>query len=211
MNRLLIIFLFLGFTSFEFKNKGAESASIPDAYSGPTTKVPVQSWVYVDIIISDYNTGKPEGHQIYNLVKSYYVNNQDMPVNVFQQMAGDFGKAGITYGNRNDTLFAGSVVWMGTGTVRIPTSLDTNHTVSTQFLAKPTYIQYLNNDSSTVNPDYKQKAELTWTNVSKMQILSAYQGVGFKLAFYLYKPSVGMTDLTKAKWITLLERDAGSW
>lgn len=210
MNKRLIYFLLLIFSSFIFSSGRISYTSQPDAFSGPTMK-PVKSWVYIDLIISDYETGVPEGHYLYNLSKQPGITTKDIPVKVSRQTTGDFGNTAITYGANGDTLFAGSVIWMGTGSRTKPVSLDTNITEDKQLLTIPAYIQYLNTDTGSIDQEYKQKAVLAWTHVSKMQVLSTYSGINFKLAFFLYTPNVGKTYLSKAKWIMLLERDAGNW
>lgn len=210
MNKRLIYFLLLIFSSFIFSSGRITYKSKPDAISGPTMK-PVRSWVYIDLIITDFETGIPEGHYLYNLPKQSGITTKDIDVKVSQQNAGDFGNTAITYGANNDTLFAGSVVWMGTGSRTIPVLLDTNLTEDKQLLTKPAYIQYLNTDTVSVDHEYKQKAELAWIHVSKMQVLYSCQGINFKTAFFLYTPSTGKTNFSKAKWVILLERDAGNW
>jgi hypothetical protein len=183
--------------------------SEPDAFSGPTRKA-TQYWVNVDLIITDYLTGNPEGHFLYNLVKPA-IAGKDMQVKCVQQLSGDFGNTSILYGDNNDTLFAGSIVWMGCGMRTRPAILDTNYTEALQKLKKPAYLQFINADSTSIDKKSMKQAERSWDHISKLQVLSAYQGINFKLAFYLYTPATGKTDLSEAKWIILLERDAGNW
>jgi hypothetical protein len=210
MNRRLTYILLLIFSLLVFSSSRISYISQPDAISGPTRK-PVNSWVYVDLIITDYNTGKPEGHYLYNLCKPPSIAAKDITVTVSTQTEKEFSKTYIIYGSNSDTLFAGSGAWTGTGSRTKPTSIDTIFTLNKETLAKPAYFQFLNTDIDTLDPKYLKRANLAWTQVSKMQILSVYSGVNFKTAFFLYNPCLGKNNLYYTKWIILLERDAGCW
>jgi hypothetical protein len=210
MKKRMLFLLLLSISAVSLISAGIFINHEPDAISGPTRKQQ-QSWVYIDLLITDYTSGIPEGHFLYNIVKPFGVASKDMQAVSVKNIAGDFGNVAITYGQNADTLFAGSEVWMGTGAITRPVMPDTNIAEGDHALDKPSYFQFLNTDSTTMDSKYKQKAKLAWAHISKMRILSSYQGVSFKIAFFLYTPAIGQTDLKKAKWIVLLERDAGSW
>jgi hypothetical protein len=108
---------------------------------------------------------------------------------------GDFGSIQLTYQELNDTLFFGTIIWMGCGEMIIPEALESaGHfdSVLTDDVVSPINgLQNILVDSSPPNSYYN-----IWMKVQNLvkvrQFLQSNPNQIVKL--FLYTPSVGMGD-----------------
>jgi hypothetical protein len=188
----------------------------PDAFTGPTRQ-PSQKHIEVFLVLTDYNTGKPLGIRQYNFLKPLADSTAHIPVEISHSTAGDFGDLSIKLKGTADTLFAGDIIWMGTGQMRLPASLDTSQlgTSNGVSLTKPAKIDYFDGSGSpTRDKNFIAKTAAVWEQIRKVDGLATFAADKFRLGYCLYTPRVGGTDYSVARWIVFLVRDydsSGAW
>lgn len=124
-----------------------------------------------------------------------------IPLKVIYKSPGDFGNLTLVYGNSSDTVFDGSIIWMGTGTVRIPQSFTTAMPTTSITVSQP--------DSSVYQqvfgfhaPDYDK----LWAAIGKLQVVNNYLRQGKRPAYFLYTPSVGVGNPYEWDWFVVVTR-----
>ncbi len=127
-----------------------------------------------------------------------------IPFNVDYQEPMDFGSICLRLNPSLDTVFSGSMIWMGTGVIDFPT----NFNASMPFMSGNSVIQAPNN-IQLLNQQGQQFNNATiinqcWNTVSTLEITESFSNFNYHAAIYLYTPKVGLTDYNYAKWIVFL-------
>ena len=127
-----------------------------------------------------------------------------IPFNVDYQEPMDFGSICLRLNPSLDTVFSGSMIWMGTGVIDFPT----NFNASMPFMSDNSVIQAPNN-IQLLNQQGQQFNNATiinqcWNTVSTLEITESFSNFNYHAAIYLYTPKVGLTDYNYAKWIVFL-------
>lgn len=127
-----------------------------------------------------------------------------IPFNVDYQEPMDFGSICLKLNPSLDTVFSGSMIWMGTGVIDFPT----NFNASMPFMSDNSVIQAPNN-IQLLNQQGQQFNNATiinqcWNTVSTLEITESFSNFNYHAAIYLYTPKVGLTDYNYAKWIVFL-------
>lgn len=127
-----------------------------------------------------------------------------VPFNVAYQEPMDFGSICLRLNPSLDTVFSGSMIWMGTGVIDFPT----NFNASMPFMSGNSVIQAPNN-IQLLNQQGQQFNNATiinqcWNTVSTLEITESFSNFNYHAAIYLYTPKVGLTDYNYAKWIVFL-------
>lgn len=123
-------------------------------------------------------------------------NIDSIPLMMHYTPPGDFGGVGIYYSPTGETVFAGSIIWMGLGKMEHPKSLkpaDQYHLSRTPAqMPDSADIQFLHHvrEPNHGNIDYKQ----IWNSIKHLQITRQYMEKGATVAIYKYTPSVGIGD-----------------
>lgn len=127
-----------------------------------------------------------------------------IPFNVDYQEPMDFGSICLRLNPSLDTVFSGSMIWMGTGVIDFPS----NFNASMPFMSGNSVIQAPNN-IQLLNQQGQQFNNATiinqcWNTVSTLEITESFSNFNYHAAIYLYTPKVGLTDYNYAKWIVFL-------
>lgn len=126
-----------------------------------------------------------------------------IPIAVNYKSPGDFGNISLYYQPTNDLLFDGSIIWMGTGTIKYPET----------FKSSDSY-PLLDNPISRPD-DSKFKCifgvpptdySLIWNSISRLRIISDYLKSNKKISLFLYTPSVGVGNPNDWDWIIIMNR-----
>ncbi len=145
------------------------------------------------------------------LIFSERISTSDsLPIITNYKSPGDFGSISLFYQSKNDTLFHGTVHWMGSGEIYYPRQFESidkfsflGTSIATPDRSKFQVIKYSNEKS---DEDLIAAANYSriWSSISKLKIVSDYLKSNKKIGLFLYTPGVGAGDPTKWNWIIIL-------
>ena len=121
------------------------------------------------------------------------------------QAPGDFGSFQLYYYELNETIFDGTIIWMGTGKMSYPTEIDLPNTFSTTSdnLPLPTVSMFENvmYDEFAYYPDTIEYSNI-WSSINNLEIVSNYRNSNpnGKINLFLYTPSVGVGNPADWDW-----------
>lgn len=151
----------------------------------------------VDYLTSTFEGGKettyPTNSSTFTISKQY-----DPPV--------DFGNIKLTYKELNETLFDGTIIWMGSGGMNYPQNLilanQFNSVASTDTKNPSAGFQNVFNPNNQ-NYDYTP----IWLSVQKLQKVREYLQSNPKesVKIFLYTPSVGVGNPAEWDWILFMK------
>jgi hypothetical protein len=179
-------------------------------YSQPLFDLPDDSASF-GILISDYLSGEFEEGTTLNFPICVPCDNSGFPFDIFYQSPGDFGWIQFNYSETGDTVFYATIIWMGQGQIYFPHSFfsaDSFFVESENSNDIP--IEYWNESGNSTNDDsliyYAQQA---YEHIRKLTLVHQLTENPNQtlIRAYFYPPTVGMTDLTVAKWIFFLFRN----
>lgn len=120
---------------------------------------------------------------------------------------GDFGNLSLTYQEENALIFDGGIIWMGKGTMQVPSFVRpaSAFPLTSTVVQQPTFekIEY-----STYMPDYPATIEQDlWQAIKDLQLVEDYltSNPTGKLHYFLYTPSVGIGNPADWDWIIYLK------
>jgi hypothetical protein len=120
---------------------------------------------------------------------------------------GDFGSIKLFYSEINETLFYGTIVWMGCGKISYPENwLPAEDFVRT---ADKNYVFPANGFENIFNPfDNTFDYNIVWGYIQNIIKLREYlqSNPSQKVKLFLYQPSVGVGDPKDWKWILFLKK-----
>lgn len=141
------------------------------------------------ILKVDYLTHQFEGGSM-QLVSA--AKGDSLPIKVFYKEPNDFGNVTLVWGDENKTIFDGSIVWNGKGSLRIPSLIAAdNFSNYGSNAVKPdsVTIQYLNKSiAATVTP---ADSAALWQAIAPLSETNSYLFGQMKAALFLYTPSTG--------------------
>ncbi len=163
------------------------------------------------ILISDYLTGEFEEGTTLNFPICIPCDNSGFPFDIFYQSPGDFGWIQFNYSETGDTVFYATIIWMGQGQIYFPHSFfpADSFFVETEN-SNDIPIEYWNESGNSTNDDsliyYAQQA---YEHIRKLTLVHQLTENPNQtlIRAYFYPPTVGMTDLTVAKWVFFLFRN----
>ncbi|PZF74391.1 hypothetical protein [Taibaiella soli] len=149
----------------------------------------------------DYQTGKFEGGKIFTYPAGSYVADS-IPIQEIVKPAGDFGNVTLKYIPTGDTVFFGTVIWMGGGQRILPQQLDSSNKFAPFQLSvlKPdsTKVKYFGG-ANRIEFDPSQNFASIWYSIAGLSVTANAIGVDHaKVGLFLYTPSVGIGD--PAEW-----------
>jgi hypothetical protein len=152
----------------------------------------------------DYMTNTFEGGHEQILSKG--ISDSDtIPIIVEYAPPGDFGNIRLIYKPGSETIFDGSIIWMGTGKISYPKSFydPGNYPKLSYQINFPdsSRIQYLDYFSPR-NLDYSN----IWESINDLEIVSEYLSSQKKIVFFLYTPSVGAGDPNTWDWFVIFNK-----
>jgi hypothetical protein len=152
----------------------------------------------------DYMTNTFEGgHE--QVLSERIAGSDTIPIMVEYAPPGDFGNIRLIYKPTSETIFDGSIIWMGTGKISYPKSFydPSNYPkLSNQInLPNSSQIQYFNYFSPK-NLDYSN----IWESINDLKIVLEYLNSQKKIVFFLYTPSVGAGDPNTWDWFVIFNK-----
>lgn len=160
----------------------------------------------VAVLKLDYDDLSFEGGAMYHF-DCPQCTNDSIPFNVVYQEPLDFGGICLRMEPSLDTLFNGSIVWLGSGSIHFPTSFSSSmpFAIGNSVIDVPDTIQCLTTQGQPIySTSWTTVAELCWNSISNLEITESFSNHDFRAAIYLYTPAVGFTDYSVAKWIMFL-------
>ena len=135
-------------------------------------------------------------------LSTYTDYHDSIPVKREYVTPSDFGNVRLLYKGSNDTLFDGSICWMGKGRVKFPHIFDT----ATTFKRLPKPINKPNPDRFQNLHDIGFHDSLPWHAVNNLEVIKNYMAANKKIGYFLYTPELGMWDPYSSKWFLVLSR-----
>ncbi len=173
---------------------------------GQTSTLIKSDSVNLCILKVDFNTLTFEGGNM-----SYHKRvhqNDSLPLIFKYNPPLDFGFITIQLKTTLDTVFSGSIIWMGRGKINYPRNyqLDSPYNSDGNKIARPKNIEYFNVDGSKIKEDtfILNQANLAWEAINSLHITNEFANFDFKAGIYIYPPTVGSFDPNVAKWIIFL-------
>jgi hypothetical protein len=176
---------------------------------GSFAQVMMGNKVNVFTLLVDYDNPQFEGGNL-----AYYdcadCSNDSLPFVVDYKSPGDFGSISFTLSPSGDTLFYGSMIWMGQGQMFHPSAFRTSSpfVVQEDIIGMPEdVICYDMSGHRISDPQFVNSAQSAWYEVNRLEAVKLASENNFKTAMFMYAPSVGGPNPTDAKWIIFLYRN----
>jgi hypothetical protein len=131
-----------------------------------------------------------------------------LPFSIRLRAPYDFGDITFEYTATGDTLFYGTIIWLGTGGIGYPREF----TPAGEFESAadppedPASIEYFNITPQMDDEIFKARADSAWQEVRDLDIVGEFAKGQYRAGIYLYAPAVGVFDPGAARWIIFLER-----
>ena len=140
---------------------------------------------------------------------------ESFTISPLYQSPGDFGGIELYFSEIDKLLFSGTIIWMGKGSIQYPKPekwLSPKDFEATDILD---YVRPKNGFEEVLKDDYDEgyfkyfdeaAIEAVWGAVQPLVKAREYieENPGQKVRMFLYTPTVGVTDLSVAKWIIFL-------
>ena len=131
-----------------------------------------------------------------------------LPFDVIYKPPGDFGDITFRYTETSDTLFYGTIVWLGHGGIGYPEVFFGKEQFErvSALSRKPLSIEYFNILPQYDDDTYKAMADSAWTSVKTLDLVDEFAKKSYRVGIYMYAPAVGVFDPSAAKWIIFVYR-----
>ena len=150
----------------------------------------------------DYTTNTFEGGTILGFSRQ----TENFTITNKYVSPGDFGSVKLIYKELNQTLFEGSIHWMGLGKMTFPEKLEPassfEHVITED-------IRYPSGFEDVFNPDNRElDYEMPWYSVQGLVKVREFlaDNPDQKVKMFLYTPSVGEGDPKDWYWVIYLKR-----
>jgi hypothetical protein len=176
--------------------------------AGSTTWLIKPGSMSLAILVSDYLSYTFEEGTLDHYPDCGHCDDDGLPFSIRFNSPGDFGDITFHYTETGDTLFHGTIVWLGTGRIEFPASF----TPAGEFEAAgvppgdPLSIEYFNISPQLDEETFKAQATLAWNRVKDLDIVGEFAKGEYRVGIYLYAPAVGVFVPDLAKWIVFLHR-----
>lgn len=120
---------------------------------------------------------------------------------------GDFGSVKLIYDELNETLFEGTIHWMGLGEMTFPKKLQSPEEFD--FTITQDFVYPKNGFENVFNPtNQKYEYDKVWASVQGIVKAREYlhENPNQKVKIFLYTPSVGVGDPLDWDWIIYLKK-----
>lgn len=123
---------------------------------------------------------------------------------------GDFGDVTINYAEAQQPLFAGTIIWMGTGEISYPEFQPAGAFESSNgeaALPANEDFELIANGEGEAAPWQSLEYDEIWDAIDNLDVVKAYrqQNPNAAVKLYLYTPSVGIGDPAEWDWIVFLK------
>ncbi|UCG52798.1 MAG: hypothetical protein JSW58_04390 [Candidatus Latescibacterota bacterium] len=185
----------------------SDDTTCPCVGSQPTWSLPADS-MNLAVLVSDYLTYEFERGALNHYPMCSGCDEEGLPFEIVFDPPLDFGDITFRYTERGDTLFRGTIVWMGTGAITYPTEFfdaDEFERVSDP-RRDPLSTEYFSVYPQFDEETFKAKADSAWQEVKTLDIVADFARKDYRVGVYMYPPTVGMFDPSVAKWVVFLYR-----
>ena len=137
-------------------------------------------------------------------LKAHSYTGDSLPVIEEYQAPADFGNLRFLYTFTGDTLFDGSIVWMGTGHIKFPRDFApaSSFSLLQDTLVRPDNSRFQNLLAS----HFSFSTDFPWSAINKLKVVQDYLASGNKIAYFLYTPSVGIGNPSEWDWLIILRK-----
>jgi hypothetical protein len=140
------------------------------------------------------------------LTVSKLSSSDSLPILINYKPPGDFGSIYLSYKPTNDSLFFGTIDWMGTGQKYFPANINpvdsfnkVNSTLAEPINSRFQTLFYLINQQPT-------NYSALWKAVNKLQIVGNYLYYKKKIGIFLYTPGLGIGDPAEWNWYIIMSK-----
>jgi hypothetical protein len=156
----------------------------------------------------DYTTFEFQGGIELNLMDDP-TSFDSIPLAVDYNPPGDFGDIAVYYDPTDEKVFAGTVIWMGSGSQTYPSQFAAPNGFGRTANALPFPGEA---DFQHVFPEYPapvttEVLEDIWAEIDDLSIVSQYHQDNKKIGIMLYTPSVGVGDPNEWYWVVMMHRN----
>ena len=179
-----------------------DEATRPDA--GGDDRWPIDpNSMNLAVLVSDYLTYEFEMGTLDCYPPCASCDEDSLPFDVIYHPPGDFGDITFRYTETGDTLFFGTIIWMGHGGIKYPSHFsDSDEFEKVPDLPEdPTSIEYFGAYPPSYEKAFKAKADSAWQHVKTLDIVAEFAKAPYRLGIYMYPPVQGVFDPAAAKWI----------
>jgi hypothetical protein len=159
-------------------------------------------------LVVDFDSYQFEGGTFSYYKKCIDCSNDSLPFVVDFHAPGDFGGITFKIASTFDTIFNGSIMWMGAGKIYYPDSFYIGYPFTlTDSIAENGTTEYFDWDGSKISIEDTfliPLADSAWESVNKIEISNIFSEKNYRKGIFLYAPSVGAFDPSLAKWIIFL-------
>lgn len=158
------------------------------------------------MLIFDYSTQEFEGGYFKEYPSCENCGGDSIPLEILYRSPGDFGYVGFQYPETGDTLFFGTIIWMGRGHISQPVDMlpASDFELSGSLDNEPLSIQYYHDGYHTQAVSYESIVDPIWSKASQIDLVTDISRGEYRIAYYLYPPTVGLFDPEVAKWLLIL-------
>lgn len=165
-------------------------------------ETPIKAENKVLMLQVDYLTNKFEGGKELTFLKL----DSNFSIESQYKAPGDFGNIRLMYKELNETIFDGSIIWMGKGNIKYPEAIltaDKFENVSTYDFVYPS--QGFLNVFNPSKQDYDYMP--VWSSVQGLVKVREFLKVNknTKIQLFLYTPSVGVGNPEDWDWIIFVK------
>lgn len=168
------------------------------------TRLPAleDSSAYLGVFIVDYTDSTFEGGALLKLPRNRGCDDLPLYMNYVPPL--DFGSVTFFYGETNDTVFSGTIIWMGTGRITFPRQIlpPDFFPAGDRDVPLPMGVKRFSHDPVTAL-DF----DFALSRIQRLKIVDSLIRQGSHVGLYLYAPSVGAFDPRAAKVIVFIFRN----
>lgn len=160
------------------------------------------------VLVSDYLTYTFEKGTLDRYPLCDGCDDAGLPFTVRFRPPGDFGDITFRYTATGDTIFYGSIIWLGRGDIEYPREFmpASEFENAAALPDDPLSVEYFNIVPELDEELFKAQADSAWNRVKELDIVGEFAKGGYRVGIYLYAPAVGLFDPQAAKWIIFLHR-----
>ena len=162
--------------------------------------------VNLGLLVLDYQTYALEGANLSYFPPCGGCGTDSLPLLVEIETPSDFGSVVFRYAPTGDTVFAGTVIWLGSGEILYPTAFVPADSMKfhADSVAQPEdpdrYEFFVELQEETVIA----KSDSAWQAISSVDLVHTFAESDFRVGFHLYPPALGIFEPSLAKWIVFL-------